>query len=317
MSEALGADSTAIQFEAAANAIVAGEAAAVAELIRANPELIRARSSRSHRSTLLHYVSANGVEDFRQKTPANVVEITRLLLDAGADINAESDAYAGRETTLALTATSCHPENAGVQIPLMELLIARGAIIERPDGPGMVNYCLRNGRGEAARFLAARGARLDLEGAAGVGQLDIVRGLVPATNEQMKSAFAWACEFGRAGVVEFFLDADMDVSAPLPHHGQTGLHWAACCGEIDTVRLLLRRHAPVDAKDKTHGATPLSWTLHAWRNWRRKEAPWRHYRIAALLVAAGAIVEPEWLTGADIRADPDMLAALNGANPQD
>jgi hypothetical protein len=26
-------------------------------------------STRAHRSTLLHYISANGVEDFRQKTP--------------------------------------------------------------------------------------------------------------------------------------------------------------------------------------------------------------------------------------------------------
>ena len=58
---------------------------------------------REHRSTLLHYVSANGVEDFRQKTPANIVEITRLLLKAGADVNAESESYGGRSTTLGLT----------------------------------------------------------------------------------------------------------------------------------------------------------------------------------------------------------------------
>ena len=38
------------------------------------PELIRQRSSREHRSTLLHYVSANGIEDFRQRTPPNIVD---------------------------------------------------------------------------------------------------------------------------------------------------------------------------------------------------------------------------------------------------
>jgi len=79
------------------------------------------------------YVSANGIEDFRQKTPKNSVEIAKLLLDAGAEVNAESDAYGGRPTTLRLTATSCHPEAAGLSIPLMELLISRGAPIEAKD----------------------------------------------------------------------------------------------------------------------------------------------------------------------------------------
>jgi len=39
---------------------------------------------RRHHATLLHYVGANGIESFRQKTPANAVDIARLLLDAGA-----------------------------------------------------------------------------------------------------------------------------------------------------------------------------------------------------------------------------------------
>src|SRR5213078_1108552 len=114
-------------FEAAADAVVSGDVETLARLLRENPDLVRQRSSREHRSTLLHYVSANGVEDFRQKTPRNIVEITTLLLNAGADVNAESDAYGGRSTTLGLTATSCHPEAAGVQRPLMELLIEHGA----------------------------------------------------------------------------------------------------------------------------------------------------------------------------------------------
>jgi hypothetical protein len=57
----------------------------------------------------------------------------------------------------------------------MELLIERGATIDGPDGSSAVNARLRNGRGEAAEFFANRGARLDLEGAAGVGRLDVVK----------------------------------------------------------------------------------------------------------------------------------------------
>src|SRR5215471_21501737 len=198
------------QFESAVDAIVAGDIGALKELLRENPGLARARSTREHRSTLLHYVSANGVEDFRQKTPKNIVEIAKLLLDAGADVNAESEAYGGRSATLGLAATSWHPQAAGVQLPLMELLIEHGAIIDGPDGGSAVNGCLHNGRGAAAEFFASHGAMLDLEAAAGVGRLDVVKGffnddgtLKPsATAEQLKDGFAWACEFGRTNVVE-------------------------------------------------------------------------------------------------------------------
>src|SRR5215468_6876118 len=191
------ANSPVSNFEAAVDAIISGDRATLEKLLTENPELARARSTRDHRSTLLHYVSANGVEDFRQKTPKNIVEITRLLLKAGADVNAESDAYGGRSTTLGLTATSCHPEDAGVQLPLMDLLIDKGAMIDGPDGGSAVNGCLHNGRGEAAEYFASRGARLDLEGAAGVGRLDVVKSffkedgiLKPsATQQQMKDGF--------------------------------------------------------------------------------------------------------------------------------
>src|SRR5262249_35239028 len=150
-------------------------------------------------------------------------EITKLLLDAGADVNAESDAYGGRSTTLGLAATSWHPQAAGVQLPLMELLIEHGAIIDGPDSGSAVNGCLHNGRGAAAEFFANQGAKLDLEAAAGVGRLDVVKSFLnddgtlnpPATHEQMMDGFAWACEFGRTSVVDFLLRRGMQLDARL------------------------------------------------------------------------------------------------------
>jgi ankyrin repeat protein len=320
------ADSPVSQFEAAVDAIVSGDSATLEKLLRENPELVRARSEREHRSTLLHYVSANGVEDFRQKTPKNIIEIAKLLLKAGADVNAESDAYGGRSTALGLTATSCHPENAGVQLPLMELLIGQGAIIEGPDGCGAVNSCLGNGRGQAAEFLASRGARLDLEGAAGVGRLDIVKSFFnndgrlkpPATQKQMQDGFAWACEFGRTSVVDFLLQRGMDLDAKLRHHGQTGLHWAAYGGYVDTVRLLMERGAPIDAKDERHGGTPIEWALYAWGNASKGAKQEPYYEVVALLAGAGAQLDPKWYEDVEnrrpaaekIRSDPRMKAAL-------
>jgi len=112
------------EFERAADAIVNGDAATLREMLLRNPELVHARSPREHRSTLLHYVSANGVEDYRQKTPNNAVEIATMLLDAGADVDAVVDAY-GKSTTLGSTATSIHPLRAGVLLPLLELLLVQ------------------------------------------------------------------------------------------------------------------------------------------------------------------------------------------------
>lgn len=315
------------KFEAAVDAIVSGDAATLELLLSENPELVRARSTREHRSTLLHYVSANGVEDFRQKTPKNIVEITKLLLKAGTDVNAESDAYGGRSTTLGLTATSWHPENAGVQLPLMDLLIEHGAIIDGPDGGSAVNGCLHNGRGAAAEFFASRGARLDLEGAAGVGRLDVVKSFFkddgslksPATQEQMKDGFAWACEFGRTRVVDFLLQRGMKVDAKLKHDEETGLHWAAYEGHADTVKLLLERGAPIDVKDESYGGTPLGWALYGWGAPERAQRG-SYYEVVALLVRAGAILDPEWYEDNEerrraaegIRSDLRMVAALRG-----
>jgi hypothetical protein len=168
--------SPAARFERAVDAIVAGEAGILAQLLRQHPDLVGARSPRRHHSTLLHYVGANGVESWRQRTPKNAVEIARMLLDAGADIDAGADMYGPGCTTLGLTATSIHPKNAGVLYDLIDLLLARGATLL--DGAGnahtLIRGCLANGRGEAAQYLTTKGAPLDLESAAGVGRLDVV-----------------------------------------------------------------------------------------------------------------------------------------------
>ena len=316
-------------FEAAVDAIISGNLTTLKKLLKKNPRLARERSTREHRSTLLHYVSANGVEDFRQKTPKNIVEITRLLLKAGADVNAESDAYGGRSTTLGLAATSCHPEDAGVQLPLMDLLIDEGAIIDGPDGGSAVNGCLHNGRGEAAEYFASRGAHLDLEGAAGVGRLDVVKSFfddngslkTSATEQQKLDGFAWACEFGRTSVIDFLLQKGVSVDTKLRHDGQIGLHWAALGGHSEAVRLLLERGSPVEVKDETHQGTALDWALYGWGNVSEDRTEVRgYYEVVALLIQSGAKPNPSWFKDDDeqgraakkIRSDKKMMSALTG-----
>jgi len=319
VAEAMNSVSLAGRFEEAADAIVSGDIATLEWLLRGRPELIRARSARRHHAMLIHYVAPNGIEYFRQKTPANAPDVARLLIAAGAEVNATADIYGRGATVLGLAATSITPEVAGVVAPLLQVLIDGGAVIE-PDGGALVNGCLRNGRGQAAAFLASRGAEVDLEAAAGLGRLDLVEACFdeagrlrpPSTPEHMKDGFTWACEFGHAGVVRFLIDRGMDVRARLKHHGQTGLHWAAGGGHVETVKLLLQRGAPVDATDDEWSATPLQWALFGWKRRRTPDTAGRYHAVVKLLVAAGATVKPEWLDDETVHTDPAMEAALRG-----
>jgi Ankyrin repeats (3 copies) len=324
-------DSPVARFEAAVDAVVSGDIATLERLLHRDPELIRARSTRKHHSTLLIYVGANGVEGFRQRTPKNAVQVAKTLLTAGAEVEAVGDMYGG-STTLGLVATSIHPKLAGVQEALLEMLLANGARLDHPQaGAGhprsLVKSCLANGRVEAAAFLASRGAVLDLEGAAGLGRLDIVTSffngdgtLRPGgTMEQARYGLLWACEYGRTNVVQFLLDSGMDVSARLPRHGlfhgTTALHLAAFGGHADTVKTLLKSGAPVDVKDEHFGTPPLVWALYAWANEPGIGPTTNYHEVVARLVRAGSKPGPYWLAHEKVRADATMLAALTGELP--
>jgi ankyrin repeat protein len=240
-------------------------------LLREHSDLARARSSRRHQATLLHYVSANGIEGYRQKTPANIVPIAELLLNAGAEVNTVADLYGG-STTLALVATSLHPERAGVQTALLQVLLDHGATIDAPNSrTTLVTACLANGRLPAAEFLAQRGAKLDLEAAAGLGDLEKVKALfaesatdaTPASEqrrrEQRERALLWACQYGRNPVIEFLLDRGVNIDSQA-NTGQSPLHWAVIGGQADTVTLLLNRGANLEARNM-YGGTALGQAL--------------------------------------------------------
>src|SRR5688500_4939412 len=98
------ADPVRREFESAADAVVNGDLATLESLVRGNPDLVRTRSARVHGATLLHYVAANGVEDFRQKTPPNALAIARFLLEAAAEVDGRANTYGGGkyETTMNL-----------------------------------------------------------------------------------------------------------------------------------------------------------------------------------------------------------------------
>jgi len=264
------------EFEAAVEAVINGDLAALEDELRRDPSLIRARSSRVccfdppvHRATLLHYVAANGVEGYRQRTPPEVVEIARTLLEAGAEPDALADMYGAECTTMTMLASSRPPANAGLQVPLVELLLDFAAAIE---GRGTKKWgrplhtALAFGMIDAAKVLAKRGARVDLPAAAGLGLVDAAAGLFASADAEARHrALSLAAQHGHADIVRLLLDAGEDpnrYNLEGNHSHSTPLHQAVVGGHKSVVRLLIDRGARQDIRDTIWNGTPLGWALY-------------------------------------------------------
>ena len=279
------------RFEQAIDAIVTGDIDTLRALLLAAPSLVQQRSSRAHASTLLHYVSANGVEDSRQVTPPNIVDVTRLLLDSGVSVDAASNAYGGDSTTLGLTATSAHTRLAGVQIALLDLLIDRGAVIDViSTKKGMVRDALANGCPGAAMHLIQRGAVEDsIVGAAGLDRIDAVREhFAMANTESREDAMLIAAQCNYAGIVEELLERGVSVHA---FNGMTAMHWAAANCNLELMRVLFERGANLETKNG-YGGTVLDSTLWFAGNATDAEFAQRDYAATVdWLIAAGAMTD--------------------------
>ncbi len=273
--EAVSQEGPVFEFESAVESVINGDLAALKAALGRDPALIRARSSRVccfdppvHRATLLHYIAANGVEGYRQKTPPNAVEIARALLEAGAEPDALADMYGAACTTMSMLVSSGPPAEAGLQAPLIELLLDFSAAIEghgtRKWGTPL-HTALAFGMIDAAKTLARRGARIDLPAAAGLGRLDDVIRLLPADTEARHRALSLAAQHGHAEVVRLLLDAGEDPNRYNPegnHPHSTPLHQAVVGGHEPVVRLLVERGARLDIRDTVWNGTPLGWALY-------------------------------------------------------
>jgi ankyrin repeat protein len=284
--EGLRSEAGQSDFERAADAVVTGDLARLNEMLEKNPSLVHEHSARKHRATLLHYVAANGVEDFRQKTPPNAVEIARRLIEAGAAVDALADTYGADkyQTTMNLLVSSTHPAEAGLQSKLVEVLLDHGAAVDGLDGNASpILTALAFGYSDAADTLARRGASVDhVVIAAAVGNLDVVREYVadartlkrktslnafPAwvhipedAAAQIEMAFVWACKFGRADVAKFLLDRSVNPAAK-DNDEMMALHWASARGLMEIMDLLLAAGVPLEVRN-TWGGTVLDST--AW-----------------------------------------------------
>jgi ankyrin repeat protein len=213
------------------------------------------------------------------------VEVTRILLDAGAAIEPEPVAHAtpltaacmsddlARVTLLLDRGASPNrsdrfrsPLEASISAPVVELLLARGA--DATKGHPLASVA-RHGDVAVVRLLLAHGAELEAK-----------------DSRKQTALFHAASAKGGDDVVEVLLAAGADPSSA-NDLGDTPLHVACARTSLVTVRRLLEARAPIKTKSK-RGMTPLHWAALA---------PERRHDSAAvleLLLAAGA-------TGLDVR----------------
>jgi ankyrin repeat protein len=265
------------RFEMAAESVIDGDLTTLRRLLADDPQLVRAHSMRIttgdpavHGATLLHYVAANGVEGYRQRSPGNAVDVATMLLDAGADVNALAQMYGGDCAALSMLISSAPPADTGVQVPLVHLLLDRGALIDgvgESDWRSPVRTALLFGFVDAAAAVVSRGARMDsLEIAAGLGQMAMVRELLPAAAAtELQSALALAAHNDRVEIVALLLAAGADPNAYNPkgmHEHATPLHGACGSGYVRLAALLLSCGARTDIRDTLWGSTARDWAEH-------------------------------------------------------
>lgn len=286
--EEVAPDSRTDDFEAAAQAVVEGDLATLERLLDDEPELIRWRSPRGHRATLLHYLGANGLERERQGTPPNAVEVCRFLLARGAEPDALAATYGGgtAQTTLALLASSDWPKRAGLQRELVLTLCAGGA---DPNGVEDDGVPLATAIGfsclDAMAGLVEAGARVDnVLFAAALGRVDLVDADVesggrlragaklcpvdwfaPSADPVFvaQQALVQAASFDRRDVVRLLLSKGVDIGAA--PKGETALHAACYAGHVEQVRELLEAGADAHVRDARYDSTAFGWALEGER----------------------------------------------------
>ncbi len=249
-------------FRRAVELIDAGDAAGLREHLRKNPKLTRQHvvfegMNYFHNPSLLEFVAENPIRHGR--LPSNIVEVARVILDAGVERESVN-------VTLALVATGNVPHECHVTVPLIELLCDYGA-----NPSSAVRAAVLHGYGESVNALIERGAKVDLPIAAAFTQtpehIDNFRRLLPAASaEDRHVALAVASQFGHVEMVRLLLDAGEDMNRYHPKGGHshcTPLHQAALEGNLELARLLVERGARLDMKDILFHGTPADWAKHA------------------------------------------------------
>ncbi len=111
------------------------------------------------------------------------------------------------------------------------------------------------------------------------------QGLFASEPDALNEALTCACFNGRTKIAELLLNAGLDPAAGTATE-MSALHWAADRGNLDTVKVLLERGAPLEVKNQ-YGGTVLGFAVWSAINKLRPS----HMEIISVLVEAGANVD--------------------------
>jgi hypothetical protein len=166
------------RFDEAVAALDSGDLARLGALIASDPRLVHARTNLEPPyhyftgATLLHPLAGNPdrgrLEGKLPPLPANTVELARLLLDSGSEVDASTLGPNGG-TLMGLLITSKLASDADLSGPLMALLLERGAKLDVRK-PEVLDAALTNHAPRAAEKLIELGAKPDLLAAAALGR---------------------------------------------------------------------------------------------------------------------------------------------------
>lgn len=258
------ADITDPLFREAVETIDAGNTLSLQHLLNKNPQLVSKRSDSPSEGYFKHpyllwFVADNPIR--HEKLPTNIVDITRILIDAVRS-NATDSFQQQINYTLALVATGRIPRESGVQNEWIDLLIDNGAKPENGIG------ALAHGNIDAARHLIKRGGKLTLATAVGLDLEDHVSRLSKeATKKDMEVALMMAAFYGKPTWISYLIKLDVNVNAYLDpssgfHSHATALHQAVFSGSLESVKILVDAGADLHAKDRIYEGTPLGWAIY-------------------------------------------------------
>ena len=266
----------AVATTAAIDAIETGDLEALCALLNAEPAIVhlplddgRTEYEPGQRPKLLHavFILAKAAPDLP------VLELTRALLDAGADANGVTGDPKGN-TALALAAIYGFVE-------ALDMLIEAGARVDDAEldafGMSALDHCLFAGVSmAAAQRLADLGAPLSVCRSVGLGRMENVRAAADELRGELglrTAAFLTACMCGQLEVVRFLVEecqVDVDIFPPGEEFGGvggSGLHWAASGGYLDVVTYLVEEaKADVHEKDDTYQSDAAGWASEAGHN---------------------------------------------------
>ena len=248
----------------AVEAIDAGNILSLQKIVTANPKLVSKRLESPTEGYFKHpyllwFVADNPIR--HEKLPANIVDATRILIDAVRS-NAPDSFQQQIDYTLGLIATGRIPRESGVQNEWIDLLIDNGA------QPGNGIGALAHGNLDAARHLIKRGGKLTLATAVGLDmQNDIDRLSKEASEKDLEIALMMASFYGKSEMIKFLIGLGVDVNTFIDnstgfHSHASPLHQAVFSGALESVKLLVDARADLNAKDQIYNGTPLGWAIY-------------------------------------------------------